>query len=239
MAGLPTAPCTQCRRLVVYGQRSCMHCGASFQYGPQPPPEPSLAQVHEALAAALAAPPAAAAAPPPPAPGPGLPGVGGAVGPASALLDATVETGRYDQSTKAPVVTEAIPGFVDSTLFKAFTPAHVETEQVEGLESTGFGAVRDAPPGDFVPLETTSYGEVGLVATEAIPGFVDSTLFKAFTPGTVETEAVDGFEAGAGATSLRPVRRRNSVETGAACSECGTLHQSTLCPTCGARRRGD
>lgn len=249
MAGLPTAPCTQCRRIVVYGQRSCMQCGASFQYGPQPPPEPTPAQIQEALATALATQPAAVSTPPsvaspsgpppPHPPSPVVPGYGGPGGPSNAFFEEAVDTGRYDHTTKAQVTPEAIPGFVDSTLFKAFTPRHVETERVEGLEATGFVPVREAPPGDFVPLETTSYGEVGLVATEAIPGFVDSTLFKAFTPSTVQTENVDGFEAGTSATSLRPARRRTPGETDTACSQCGTLHQSTLCPTCGARRRGD
>ncbi|MFZ9888061.1 MAG: hypothetical protein ACO3JL_11215 [Myxococcota bacterium] len=247
MTSLPTAPCTQCRQLVVYGQRSCMHCGTTFQYGPQAPPEPTMAQVQLALATAFAAqggpalPPPAHGAPPPSTRVQAGPMIASDAtpGPAYNAAEETFDTGRYDLATQAQVTTEAIPGFVDSTLFKAFTPTNVETEQVEGLEATGFGMVRDAPPAEFVPVETTSYGEVGLVATEAIPGFVDSTLFKAFTPSSVETEVVEGFEAGASAFSLRPARRVVAADDGTACSECGTHHQSSLCPTCGARRRGD
>lgn len=126
---LPTAPCTHCRARIVYGQRSCPACGTRFDYGPTPPPEPTPAQVQEALVAAAMQERMAVSVPD-----------GAPVGDAG-----FVDRGRYDEVSTVPVVPEAIPGFVDSTLFKAFTPDVVETETVEGLEASFGASTRPRP----------------------------------------------------------------------------------------------
>src|SRR5690606_2859431 len=82
---LPTAPCTSCRQLVVYGQRRCHSCGATFDYGPSPPPEPTAAQVREALGLSPEPPPSS-----PPS------------GEGQALLD----RGRYEEVPTAKLAPE-------------------------------------------------------------------------------------------------------------------------------------
>lgn len=232
---LATAPCPKCRTLLVYGQRQCMRCQERFDYGASPPPEPSADQIREALAhtqAALQAQQQAAQVPPVPQAPP--------VAQASADL---IDRGRYDDALATPVQTEAIPGFIDSTLFAAFTPKEVAVERLADLESTQVadeGAPVPAEPAGL-ELELTSYGEVGEVQGEAIPGFIDSTLFKAFTPDHVETETPEGLEVLPTAFAARASRA--SVPAGedglVACRDCGTPHDRAVCPACGARRGDD
>jgi hypothetical protein len=233
---LPTAPCTSCGQRVVYGQRRCPACGTTFDYGPTPPPEPTPAQVHEAHAFAQSqlAPSLTAAAP------------AAARAREAMPLDATadfLDTGRFDDVPDSQVVPEAIPGFIDSTLFKAFTPAHVDVEAVDGLEQTAYdGGGAGVFLSEAPPVEHTSLGAVGEVATEAIPGFIESTLFKAFTPAVIQTEAVEGLEisTSAAASGQRPARAPAGGGKGAGlpCRDCGMAHDETSCPACGARRRG-
>ncbi len=156
--------------------------------------------------------------------------------------DGLVDRGRYDDVSAAPVQTEDIPGFVDSTLFKAFTPDVVEVDRIEGLEQTSYDAAGAAVVAtEYVPVEHTAQASVGAVSVEDIPGFVDSTLFKAFTPDVVESEAVEGLEVSesAAASRARPTKKRSDDGGLRACSDCGTPHDKVICPSCGARRKSD
>lgn len=243
---LATAPCPKCRTLLVYGQRQCLRCGERFDYGASPPPEPTPQQIHEALAHAggPAAPAAAPPAPPPPvAPQPPL--APAAVQAQAAAEEDLIDRGRYDDSQAAQVHAEEIPGFIDSTLFAAFTPKEVAVERIADLESTQVedaGAPTTIEP-QALELEQTSFQAVGDVQGEDIPGFIDSTLFKAFTPAEVQTETPDGLEVLPTAFSTRagtatPARAAADDEL-EPCSDCGARHDRVVCPACGARRRGD
>ena len=241
---LPTAPCPKCRTLLVYGQRQCLRCGERFDYGPSAPPEPTPQQMQEALAhaqlqhAAIAAPQPAHTAPtaPPPA--------RVASPAASPPREDLIDRGRFDEAQGVAVQPEAIPGFIDSTLFAAFTPKDVAVERLADLESTQVdgaeaqGAPAMAPKAFGLELELTSHAAAGDVTRDDIPGFIDSTLFAAFTPAHVETETPEGLEVLPTASAVRPAKRPRGGDDGlGACSDCGARHDRTVCPACGARRR--
>ncbi len=154
---------------------------------------------------------------------------------------AFVDTGRYS-GAEAPVQTEAIPGFIDSTLFAAYTPKEDSSTPMAGLEGTAYDAA-DTPVLTADPrqmgVELPSQAAVGEVEVEDIPGFIDSTLFAAYTPPTVQTEAVAGLETS-------PSRPRAFQSSGAdvessACVSCGTgfALDRSRCPSCGTPRSSD
>ncbi len=268
---LQVAPCPRCRSPIVFGERQCRSCAQPFNYGATPPPEPSPEQVQHAIAtlrqqmaaqqqvqqqqaqqqqaqqqqdarqramqdqaleqaAARRANTAAGAAD-------------------------FVDTGRFDSATAGEVEPEEIPGFVDSSLFAAYTPKTVNVAAIEGLEKTArdeVGEVAVQRSADMVP---TSAARVGEVTTEDIPGFIDSSLFAKFTPDHVDVQLVDGLDIGGGGnlrkTALpsaagamgasrggRPGRRL----TGEGDLEeircvCGAKSKSTRCPACGTIRK--
>src|SRR5437879_5911903 len=49
---LRVAGCPRCKNPLVFGEVICRSCGQTFQYGANPPPTPTTAQIAEALAAA-------------------------------------------------------------------------------------------------------------------------------------------------------------------------------------------
>lgn len=58
--------------------------------------------------------------------------------PSGAFLGAPMgEVESTHFAASGEVLTEEVPGLIDSTLFAAYTPAVVETVQIEGLEQTG------------------------------------------------------------------------------------------------------
>lgn len=292
---LRTAPCTQCQIPVVYGQRACLKCGQRFNYGANPPPEPSQEIIQRAyqqasqtgrkehptseldaeqqrlLAERLAKRKAqqeamaqldlqadlnaqAAGQQRVPSVDQQLQAQLNAQAAVQAQLQAQlqtqaapsadsgqadfVDTGRYAGTNEA-VQTEAIPGFIDSTLFAAFTPKEDASTRMEGLEGTAHDG-GDAPvlTGDprQLGVELTAQEAVGEVAVEDIPGFIDSTLFAAFTPETVETQEVAGLEK----SPSRPRAFASEAADGddGACNSCGTKFplDRSRCPSCGNPR---
>lgn len=196
---LPTAPCTHCRQRVVYGQRRCPACGTTFDYGPAPPPEPTPAQVQEALMAAdIQAQIQAQSGPHPAAPG-------------------------VPAAPAAPAIRP--PATARPAMASAYAPVSVPS---------GAPLVDD----DFIDRGRYDEQSTAPVQVEDIPGFVDSTLFKAFTPDVVETEVVDGLELSPGAAARpRPAKKRADPDEGPQpCRDCGTRHERSVCPACGARR---
>ncbi len=245
---LPTAPCTRCRATVVYGEPQCRKCGQPFQYGAGNVPVPSPHQIQEALIAAAAdaisGPNQAApgpGAPPSPAPltdgpapspvpltdGPRPSPVGAPAEPAPSWLD----QGRFDDVGQ--VGTEAIPGFIDSTLFGAFSAGDAATATMPGLE-THHAPDIDVHSEDLSGvLDQGRFDDVGQVRTEDIPGFIDSSLFAAYTPDTVATVAVPGLESTANAGTRKGVASDEGAHL-APCTQCGTMHDRARCPSCGA-----
>lgn len=287
-----TAPCTRCGSLILFGMRACRKCGATFDYGASPPPEPTQAEIIAALGPMDGVRPAAASNPgirPAAQSNPGVrpaaqpnAGVRPAAQPNAATRPAAqpnagvrsaaqqraqppmssgqgapmatppaagggdmasfLDTGRFDGQAEGPVQTEAIEGFIDSSLFAQYTPETVDTEVVEGLEQTGFQEVGDVAT-EALPVEHTSVEAAPdvPVQAEAIEGFIDSSLFAHYTPATVETEAIEGFEGSPSAQNLRPTKPRKAANDDDLyeCTECGLPHDKTVCPSCGARRRGE
>ncbi|MCC7071348.1 MAG: hypothetical protein IT383_08495 [Deltaproteobacteria bacterium] len=235
---------------MVFGERTCRGCRQPFNYGTRNPPEPSAAEIAEALRAAGHAGPGPHAPAPPPsqAPNRGAPAApaphprsipsGAPVRDAPAL--AGLETGRFEQV--GAVLADDIPGFIDSSLYAAFTPKHVDVAPVSGLDpgrADDVGAVRVAAvPG----LEATGRDQVGAVPTEDVPGLFHSDFLRApdlaLAPGTIE-----GLEASpraartpAGAKAGR--RGKGTDELPAITCQCGTIHRLPRCPSCGTRHRG-
>lgn len=252
---LRIAPCPRCQRPLVFGERNCRSCGQAFNYGARNPPEPTFAQVVEALRAAghpapsldeSAAPAAAQAAylgaPAAPAPHPRSIPSGAPVndlpapaGPAIAGLD----SGRFERVGEVRV--DDIPGFIDSSLYAAFTPKHVETAPVAGLDSgraVEVGQVRVAP---VQGVEPTAKDAVGEVPVEDIPGLFHSDFLRA-PEVPLRTQSIDGLEvsvsaARATAAGKPAARRKGSKELGNCTCNCGTTHRLPRCPSCGTPHR--
>ena len=112
---LRTAPCPSCADTIVFGERRCRSCGTAFDYGATPPPEPTAAQVFDALA--------------------GMPTVSVVQRPAEAAVPTLpgLDTGRYDVGE---VEADDVPGLIDSTLFRAMTPETVDVAPISDLERT-------------------------------------------------------------------------------------------------------
>lgn len=239
MTGLPVAPCPRCRQPVVYGERKCRACQQPFDYGASAPPEPSEQQVAHVVAqlrAQIAAQRAQAQQQPQAAP-PAAPSGGAAD---------FVDSGRFDEATARDVEPDEIPGFVDSSLFAAFTPKTVQVAAVDGLEQTSqqdVGEVFVQRSADVVP---TRAAEVGEVSTEEIPGFVDSSLFAKFTPAEVQAQHVDGLETGPALRKAKPKAARGAGEPAddfemdeIRCHSCGSKSKVYRCRACGTARKLD
>jgi hypothetical protein len=146
---------------------------------------------------------------------------------------------RTEYSDAGAVAAERIPDLIDSTLYRSMVPKEVSVDEIEGLESTHVEVTSAVP----IDTETASVVDTGrydgsrdaVVASEEIPGFIDSTLYAAFSRGPVETEVVPELETHG---VMRP--KRAAVVRGpndpVPCSDCGTSYAGVRCPSCGARR---
>jgi hypothetical protein len=225
---LRVAACPRCKGALVFGEKACRSCGQTFQYGANAPPTPTFQQIVEALAAAgLPLPPGATPTPPTRTEN-------------ANPFDNAIESGRFKPTGQ--VMTEEIPGFIDSSLFAAFTPDHVDVTPVFGLE-TGRSAEVGEVAVAFTPgVEHTAKDAVGEVFTEPVSGIFHSDIF-AFR-GDVVTTNVDGFEPSPSATPPPKAKAQQAATTTATgkkkkqefarsmCS-CGEIHNLDRCPACG------
>ena len=220
---LRTAPCPRCQALIVYGERKCRSCAMAFDYGADPPPEPSADAVLDVLMS-VDLPPMPGATTPlsrPPAPAPAHIGVD--VGTMPGL-----DSGRQD--AVGDVEVEEIPGFIDSTLYAAWTPRTVDIATMPGLEATRQAEVtvqaRMLSDIDGQPVP------IGDVVTEAVPGLFGSDLFRADVDIAAGASASPSLEV---TTNSRPTKRPLSSSAGRRimCATCATIHQLSRCPSCG------
>ncbi len=227
---LQVAACPRCKGALVFGERACRSCGQTFQYGQSPPPQPTFAQIIEALqAAGLPLPPGAVPTPATRADRPNP-------------FDMAIESGRFKSVGEVPV--EDIPGLIDSSLFKRFTPDHVDAQPVFGLDSGRFaevGDVRGGAPGlEVTGLEATGRDAVGDVFAQPVSGIFHSDIFR--VDAEVSTLPVDGFEPSPSATRPPPrasrpeapaAKRNKRADLGTVMCRCGERHHEPRCPSCG------
>lgn len=247
---LRTAPCPTCAGTIVFGERRCRSCGMTFDYGPNPPAEPTQAEIFDALLSApepakapassggsstATTPPARPAAPTPPArPASSTPPSPAVASSSPASSGATLEgldTGRFDVGE---VSVDDIPGFIDSSLFASMTPDTVDVAPVAGLEVTHV-EVGDVAEIKHLDVEGT-FADVGeVVPSAAVPGLYGASMFKTdidFAAGGDQSPMLDVTTL-----KVRPKAAKRATvaddDLGAiVCANCGLLHSKPRCPTC-------
>lgn len=199
----------------------------AFDYGASPPPEPTSAQVFDALAGASAAstPPTTTTTPPAPI------ASTASEGPTLAGLD----TGRFEVG-EVPI--DDVPGLIDSTLFKAMTPDHVDVTPLSGLELTmQVGGDVPVTPTHIPGLEARA-DDVGAVDVAPVPGLFGSDLFRTDVDiGAGAAAAGDILEVSPNAAR----RKTKAVDDGprrVVCASCSTVHFLARCPSCGTAAPG-
>lgn len=254
---LRVAPCPKCQHPLVFGERSCRTCGQVFNYGTRNPPEPSFPQMVEALRAAGYPPPSLdepvrtpsgpprSPAPAAPAPHPrsipdGAP-VADATAPGAPAM-AGLETGRF--ASVGYVAIEDVPGFMDSGIYRAFTPDAVNVTPVAGMETGRATEVGEVRVQRIAEVEPTAKDAVGAVSTQEVPGIFHSDFLKA-PEVPLRTQAVEGLEASPSTQSRRRPkseasaapkgkgRARSAEDLGRALCLCGETHRLPRCPACG------
>jgi len=213
---LRTAPCPRCQALIVFGERKCRSCAMPFDYGPNPPPEPSAEAVLDVLMS-VELPPMPGAPPP-------------AVRPTNDVATGTLpglDTGRL--AAVGAVDVEEIPGFIDSTLFAAYTPRSVDVATMPGLEVTRQAEVqvqtRMLSDIDGQPVP------VGDVVTQEVPGLFGSDLFRADVDIAAGASASPSLDV---TTNSRPTKKSASSQgRRVVCASCATIHHLSRCPSCG------
>ncbi len=216
---LRTAPCPRCQALIVYGERQSRSCALPFDYGPNPPPEPSADAVVDVLMSVDLPP---------------LPGAPAVTAPSPAAQPRDVDVGTMpglDNGRSADVgdvVSEDIPGFIDSTLFAAYSPADVDIGTMPGLEATRQADVqvrtRMLSDIDGQPVP------VGDVVTQPVVGLFGSDLFRADVDVAAGASASPSLDV---TTNSRPTKAANTVGRRVICATCATIHQLSRCPSCG------
>ena len=211
---LRTAPCPTCKYTIVFGERRCRSCGMAFDYGAAPPPEPSAADVFDALAGTQEVQPSPSRPRIAPARGDVVPGL---------------ETGRFEVGE---VEVEDISGLIDSTLFKSMTPKHVDAPPIQGLEFTQQISTDGAVRVEAVPGLERRAEDVGEVLPAAIPGLYGSDLFRAgvdVAAGANHASELLQVSPTAGRVlKSKPVKTRRTT-----CSSCSSVHGLARCPSCG------
>jgi hypothetical protein len=157
--------------------------------------------------------------------------------PPVSAAEALLDTGRFDDETARPVVTEDVPGLVDSALFAALTPDVVDVEVIADLETSRFEAVGDARPDPMVQLmledDRFDAASAQAVVVEAVPDLVDSTLFRAMTDRAPPAAETPDVERTAGAP--RATKKASADDEGGRCRACGTPVSGAHCRACGTR----
>ena len=218
---LRTAPCPRCQALVVFGERQCRSCAMPFDYGANPPPEPSAAVVFDVLMS-VELPPQAAIMPRPSS------GPVTVAQPASAAANDTMP--RLDTGRQAPVgdvATEDIPGFVDSTLFAAWTPPNADVATMPGLEVTRQAEVQ-VHTTMLAGIDSTPV-PVGDVVTQAVPGLFGSDVFRTDVDVAAGASASPSLDVTINSRPARPTPALLRVS----CPSCATMHAQSRCPSCG------
>jgi hypothetical protein len=208
---LRTAPCPSCGNTIVFGERRCRSCGTTFDYGATPPPEPTAAQVFDALAGV----PIVSAVHRPVEPDvPTLPGL---------------DTGRYEVGE---VQLDDIPGLVDSTLFRAMTPEYVDVVPMSGIERTMQAEVDVPLAVAVIPGLDTRIDAVDVADIAPVPGLFGSDVFR------TDVDISAGAAAAGDILEVSPnAARRSRIDDDASrrsvCPSCSTIHFRRRCPSCG------
>lgn len=209
----------------------------AFDYGAAAPPEPTPAQIFDALAGGdddatqpvlagtAAAPARAPQAPQAPAPSPRSPST------TAGVLVEGLDTGRFDVGD---VAIDDVPGLIDSRLFAIMTPDHVDVSPIQGLEHTtqGDASAITTHAAEMPGLERRN-DEVGDVSVEVVPGLFGSDLFRAnvdVAAGAAASAAV--LEVSPNAAS-RGTKKGDGERRRIVCATCSSVHWLLRCPSCG------
>jgi len=208
---LRTAPCPSCGNTIVFGERRCRSCGTAFDYGATPPPEPTAAQVFDALA--------------------GVPTVSGGQRRAEADVPTLpgLDTGRYEVGE---VQVDDVPGLIDSTLFRAMTPEYVDVVPISGFERT-MQTEADVPvTAAVIPGLDTRIDPVDVAAIAPVAGLFGSDVFRTDVDISAGAAAAgDILEVSPNAA--RRWHRHDDAPRRCVCASCSTVHFLARCPSCG------
>lgn len=141
-----------------------------------------------------------------------------------------LDTGRFN--AVGTVHSEEIPGFIDSTLFKAFTPAHVDTQQVNGFDAGRFADVGQVAMAAPVGLEATARDdvEVGFVGT--VSGIFGSAIYDT-RDVEVAPPPVEGLDASPSVQRASKLKRVADDSLDKIVCRCGETHRLPRCASCG------
>lgn len=216
---LQVAQCPRCKMALVFGEKACVHCGQTFQYGASSPPQPTPAEIRAALAVA-GAPPRPESSQPMPA----------ASRPSATATVEGLDTGRFNDVGN--VQTEEIPGFIDSTLFKAFTPARVEAQPVSGFDGGRFADVGNVATAAPMGLEPTARDDVDVGFVNSVSGIFGSDIYDTRNV-EVAPPPVEGIEASPSVQRATKLKRVPDDELTKIVCRCGETHRLPRCPSCG------
>jgi hypothetical protein len=245
---LRVAPCPKCQQPLVFGERSCRTCGQVFNYGTRNPPEPSFAQTVEALRAAGFPPPsldddahAPVAAMPTRPPAPAARSVPSGAPVRDVPEMPGIETGRF--ASVGAVAIEDVPGFMDSGIYRAFTPSDVRVQPVAGLDTGRAEEVGAVRVQRVAEVEATVRDAVGEVRGQDVPGLFHSDFLRA-PDAPVRAPAIEGLEVSPRGLERKgkPVpatkaKRKGQADLARVRCQCGESHHLPRCPACGTRHR--
>lgn len=141
-----------------------------------------------------------------------------------------LDTGRFN--AVGTVQSEEIPGFVDSSLFKAFTPAHVDTQQVNGFDGGRFAEVGQVAMAAPVGLEATARDEVDVGFVGTVSGIFGSDIYNT-RDVEVQPPAVEGLDASPSVQRATKLKRVPDNQLTKIVCRCGETHRFPRCPSCG------
>ena len=228
---LRVASCPRCKGALVFGEQACRTCNQTFDYGPSAPPVPTYAQIVEALASVGLPAPAAPIASTPRAPVvPAQPSAPRPQAAAPATQMEGLDTGRHAET--GDVEWQEVSGLMETAMFAAFTPKHVEAQAVFGFDGGRFEEANAPSIAAPAGLERTEQDDGGDPLISPVSGLFGSDIYN--TSGvTVAPPPVDGLEA---SPSIARAAKRKSVKDSdleKALCRCSEVHRLPRCPACG------
>lgn len=219
--------CPVCQGQVVVGEPTCRSCGQLFNYGASPPPVPTPAQIHQALAQAAQQAAATHQAMPAEQPSQPMQQPAGGMSQASSQDSGFIDADRFDGKAGHPVGHGSMEGLEPTH----FSQVHIQVATGQGIP--GFITTDD----ELAEKEAQRMPSVPSVQTGDIwNGMLDQSLYGAYVPEEIEVQGLQDVERFDSSHRVRPSNRKDLAASDlVVCSDCGTETRATLCPHCGAK----
>lgn len=142
-----------------------------------------------------------------------------------------LDTGRH--SDVGEVELQEVSGLMETAMFAAFTPKHVDAPPVLGFEGGRFEKANAPAMAEPTGLERTDLEDGGNPLISPVSGLFGSDIYNTKNVDVAPAPAVAGLEASPSVVRVAKLRSVKDSDLEKVLCRCSEVHRLPHCPACG------